>query len=399
MTPPRRSSSTLLLAVACTVLAACTPTGADEAQVVRIAFFQDLSVPDHVDLVSPSFLAFDLALQRRLAGLRGRCGSRAARHGGRRGRCARHGPRGGADPSYALAVVAPFWHEPGDVARVLADAGVPTISLSPVSASPWLAPAPPPGEPLELWRRFVPDRAAEAALLADIAARRSAEGVAQPVCLVRDGSPYGRGLIEQVAADLGDWPATSIDAADPVAAAGAVREAGCPVVVWGGFAPGARSFARALRDAGAARGRPVDLAGDAMKTIVPPTSPAGDGVVVGSVACSCVDVSIGLRPVEPPVRERVPVRARTRARRVRRGGMGCGAAHGERVRHGGHRSRLDASLDADLHGVRGRRARATRSTISASWSTRGPACSWPPVPVAPGAHVRSSLEPRYTLRA
>ena len=284
----------LLLAVACTVLAACTPTGADEAQVVRIAFFQDLSVPDHVDLVSPSFLAFDLALQRRLAGLGVDAEVVQLDTAGDAAVALDMAREVASDPSYALAVVAPFWHEPGDVARVLADAGVPTISLSPVSASPWRAPAPPPGEPLELWRRFVPDRAAEASLLADIAARRSAEGVAQPVCLVRDGSPYGRGLIEQVAADLGDWPATSIDAADPVAAAGAVREAGCPAVVWGGFAPGARSFARALRDAGAARGRPVDLAGDAMKTIVPPTSPAGDGVVVGSVACSCVDVSIGL---------------------------------------------------------------------------------------------------------
>jgi len=295
MTPPRRSSSAVLLAVACTVLAACTPTGADESEMVRIAFFQDLSVPDHVDLVSPSFLAFDLALQRRLAGLGIDAEVVQLDTAGDAATALDMAHDVAADPAYALAVVAPFWHEPVDVAKVLADAGVPTISLSPVSASPWLGSAPPQGEALELWRRFVPDRAAEATLLAGIAARRSTEGQAQPVCLVRDGSPYGRGLIEQLAAELGDWPATSIDASDPEAAAGRVREAGCPVVVWGGFAPGARSFARALRDAGAARGRPVDLAGDAMKTIVPPTSPAGDGVVVGSVACSCVDVSIGMR--------------------------------------------------------------------------------------------------------
>jgi branched-chain amino acid transport system substrate-binding protein len=285
----------MLLAVACTVFAACTPTGADEAQVVRIAFFQDLSVPDHVDLVSPSFLAFDLALQRRLAGLGIEAELVQLDTGGDAAQALDMARDVVADPSYALAVVAPFWHEPAVVAQVLADAGVPTISLSPVSASPWLASGPPRGDALELWRRFVPDRAAEAALLADIAARRSAQGVAQPVCLVRDGSRYGVGLIAQVTAALEDWPVTAVDAADPEAAAGAVREAGCPVVVWGGFAPGARSFARALRDADAARGRPVDLAGDAMKTIVPPTSPAGDGVVVGSVACSCVDVSIGLR--------------------------------------------------------------------------------------------------------
>ena len=285
----------MLLAVACTVFAACTPTGAGEAPVVRVAFFQDLSVPDHVDLVSPSFLAFDLALQRRLAGLGVEAEVVQLDTGGDAALALDMARDVAADPSYALAIVAPFWHEPADVAQVLADAGVPTISLSPVSASPWLASAPPPGEALELWRRFVPDRTAEAALLADIAARRSVDGVAQPVCLVRDASPYGRGLIEEVAGDLEGWPVTAVDAADPEAAAGAVRKAGCPVVVWGGFAPGARSFARALREADAARGRPVDLAGDAMKTIVPPTSPAGDGVVVGSVACSCADVSIGLR--------------------------------------------------------------------------------------------------------
>jgi len=50
-----------------------------------------------------------------------------------------------------------------------------------------------------------------------------------------------------------------------------------------------------MRAAGSARGRPVDLAGDALKTTIPPTSPAGDGVVVGSVACPCVDVSLDLR--------------------------------------------------------------------------------------------------------
>jgi ABC-type branched-subunit amino acid transport system substrate-binding protein len=285
----------MLLVLACTAFAACSPTGAGEAPTVRIAFFQDLSVPDHVDLVSPSFLAYDLALQRRLTDPALEAEVVQLDTSGDDGLALEMARDVAADPSYALAIVAPFWHEPADVARVLADAGVPTISLSPVSASPWLGSPSPPGEAVDLWRRFVPDREAEAALLADIAARRSAGGVAQPVCLAGDGSTYGRGLLDQVRADLGAWPVAAIDAAEPEAAAGAVREAGCPVVVWGGFAPAARSFARALRGSDAARGRPVDLAGDAMKTIVPPTSPAGDGVVVGSVACSCADVSIDLR--------------------------------------------------------------------------------------------------------
>jgi hypothetical protein len=36
---------------------------------VRIAFFQDLSIGDHVDLVSPSFLAFDRAVHDGTAGM------------------------------------------------------------------------------------------------------------------------------------------------------------------------------------------------------------------------------------------------------------------------------------------------------------------------------------------
>jgi len=281
-----------VLVVLAMALVACSSSAADEEPVVKVAFFQDLSVPDHVDLVSPSFLAFDTVVERRL-------GDRATR-----AEIVQFDTRGdastaiemaedvAADPSFVLAVAAPFWHEPAEVARSLAEAGVPTISLSPVSPSPWLAASPPPGEADELWRRLVPDRSGEASLLAEIASRTSPEGVPQPVCLVRDGSSYGRGLIDQVTRELSDWPSTSIDGTDPAAAARAVASARCAVVVWGGFPPGARDLARAMRDAGSARGRPVDLAGDALKTTIPPTSPVGDGVVVGSVACSCVDVSI-----------------------------------------------------------------------------------------------------------
>ena len=100
MTPPRRSS---VIAAARRAPARCSPRArrpdADEAPVVRIAFFQDLSVPDHVDLVSPSFLAFDTrpaATSGRGSGIDG--GGRAARHGRRRGHRARDGPRGGGRP-------------------------------------------------------------------------------------------------------------------------------------------------------------------------------------------------------------------------------------------------------------------------------------------------------------
>jgi branched-chain amino acid transport system substrate-binding protein len=295
MTPPRCTTLVGLLTVIATVLSACSAADGDDAPVRKIAFFQDLSIPDHVDLVSPSFLAFDTVLRRRLGDRELTAEIVQFDTRGDAPAAIEMAERVAEDPSFVLAVAAPFWHEPVEVGRILAEAGVPTMSLSPVSASPWDSTTPPPGSAADLWRRFVPDRAAEAALVADLAGRRSAIGEAQPVCLVRDGSRYGGGLVEQVAAGLGEeWPSTPIDGSDPLVAAAAVDRAGCRVVVWGGFSPGARDLARAMRAAGSARGRPIDLAGDALKTTIPPTSPAGDGVVVGSVACSCVDVSIDI---------------------------------------------------------------------------------------------------------
>jgi branched-chain amino acid transport system substrate-binding protein len=291
MTAPVRSPTVPLIAVILMALTACTDAGT-EGPVVRIAFFQDLSVPDHVDLVSPSFLALDMVVTRRLTDRGIEAEVVQLDTGGEADEAIEMAREVADDPSFVLAVAAPFWHEPAEVARILAEAGVPTVSLSPVSGSPWMTPSPPQGDAAALWRRFVPDRAAEASLLADLASRRSPEGSPEPVCLVRDGSRYGQGLIDQVGRGLGDWPAQLIDGWDATAAADAVAETDCRVVVWGGFPPGARDLARAMRAADSARGRPVDLAGDALKTTIPPTSPAGDGVVVGSVACSCVDVSI-----------------------------------------------------------------------------------------------------------
>jgi branched-chain amino acid transport system substrate-binding protein len=280
-------------AVLATALGACTIAGPDDPPTPRIAFFQDLSVPEHVDLVSPSFLALETVIVRRAQGQPSPVEIVQFDTGGDEAAATEMAGEVAADPSYVAAVAAPFWEEPPEVARILADAGVPTVSLSPVSPSPWLREPSdrPPGEPLELWRRLVPDQASQAAMLADLAARTNAEGEREPVCLIEDESAYGIGLLEAIEARLGDWPSTTVTAVDAPAA---VASSGCEVVVWAGFPPAARELARALREAGVARGRPVDLAGDAMKTVIPPTSPSGDGVVVGSVACPCVDVTLEL---------------------------------------------------------------------------------------------------------
>ncbi|MEX0651439.1 MAG: hypothetical protein WD186_05370, partial [Actinomycetota bacterium] len=81
-----------------------------------------------------------------------------------------------------------------EVARILEEAGLSTMSLSPESASPWLEASAPPGDPAELWRRFVPDREAQIELLAEVAGRSSSGDAAQQVCLVSDGSGYSEEL-------------------------------------------------------------------------------------------------------------------------------------------------------------------------------------------------------------
>ena len=260
---------------------------------MKIAFFHDASVPDHIDLVSPSYLAFDTVMQRRVIEARGIAVEVVQLDAGTDAATAVEMAREvAADPAFVLAVISPFWQEPPEVARVLAEAGVPTMSLSPESASPWISDASMPGDATELWRRFVPDRATEVHLLAETIG--SSPDDETQACLVSDGSDYGSRLVSGIEPLLGSLPSIVIDGvdADAAAAAAEVATSGCRVVVWGGFPPGARDLARAMREIGTSRGPPVDLAGDALKTAIPPTSPAGDAAVVGSVSCPCADVSV-----------------------------------------------------------------------------------------------------------
>ena len=292
MTCSQRPAVSISLAVLLMVLAACSRTDISEERTMKIAFFEDASVPDHIDLVSPSYLAFDTVMQRRVVEARGIAVEVVRIDAGTDAATAIEMSHDvAADPAYVLALVSPFWQEPPEVARILAEAGVPTMSLSPESASPWISDASMPGDAAELWRRFVPDRATEIQLLAETIGSSPGDET-QAVCLVSDGSDYGSRLVSGIEPMLGSLPSIVIDGVDADAAADEVTTSGCRVVFWGGFPPGARDLARAMSEIGTSRGRPVDLAGDALKTAIPPTSPAGDGVVVGSVSCPCADVSV-----------------------------------------------------------------------------------------------------------
>jgi branched-chain amino acid transport system substrate-binding protein len=273
------------------LLAACVPDPADgDDPTVRIAFFDDLSVPESLDLVSPSFLAFDTVVHRELASTAIEVELVEFDTDGDSEAAVEMADTVAADASFVLAVIAPFWREPPEVAQTLAEAGVPTLSLSPESGSPWASASSPAGDPAELWRRFVPDRMAEAELLAEAAAVSSSDST-QPVCLVSDESDHASVVAEAVDTALSRLTLV-VDGSDPLEAAATVGSTGCAVVVWTGFPPAAAELDAAMRKSAPWADATIDLAGAALKTVMPVLSVDGERSVVRTVACACADVSI-----------------------------------------------------------------------------------------------------------
>ena len=272
-------------------LAACAPSSTQTGDpTVKMAFFQDLSMSDSLDLVSPSFLAFDTVVRRELAPTGIGFELVEFDTAGDPEAAAEMARAVAADPDFVLAVIAPFWSEPLEVSSILAEAGVPTLSLSPESASPWSSTTPPEGDAAELWRRFVPDRIAETELLGETAAAASGES-SQPVCLVTDGSGHASAMASAVDTALAHATLV-IEGTDPLGAAATVGSADCALVVHTGFPQAARDFHAAMRGSDPSTGRTIDLAGAALKTIVPLLSDGGSAPVVRAVACACADVSL-----------------------------------------------------------------------------------------------------------
>ena len=213
---------------------------------VRIAFFQDLSIGDHVDLVSPSFLAFDRAVHDGTAGMDLDVQVVQFDTGDDPGSASTFARQVVLDPTFVLAVLAPFWEQPEDVGETLARGGVPTFSLSPESPSIWatgagdgLGAPDASGAPSELWRRFVPDQGLQAVQLAAIIEDAVPEASAGPACIFAEDTMYARDLRDAVEADLPVLvPTESPTAGDADAAVEAVR-AGCAVTLWIGSPEGA----------------------------------------------------------------------------------------------------------------------------------------------------------------
>ncbi|MEO8293463.1 MAG: ABC transporter substrate-binding protein [Actinomycetota bacterium] len=183
-----------------------------------------------------------------------------------------------ADPAYVAAVAGPYWRDVGGVIDRLAAAGIPTLSLSALAASPT------PG-----WFPLVAGLRRQATALAGyVRGVRGGEGV----CLAGDGSPFSRSLTDMLEIGFRGMVADTVvldPARDAVAqASAAIDSAGCSTVAWTGYGTGAAELRNALTLRGRADVRMVGA--DAMKDDVYLELAGGtaDGTVV---ACPCVDVS------------------------------------------------------------------------------------------------------------
>jgi branched-chain amino acid transport system substrate-binding protein len=263
---------------------------------VRIAFFQDLSIGDHIDLVSPSFLAFDRAVHDGIAGMDLDVQVVQFDTGGDPGTASTFARQVVLDPTFVLAVLAPFWEEPEDVGETLARGGVPTFSLSPESPSIWamalgrrgVGPAPP-GGPEDLWRRFVPDQGLQAVRLAAIIGDAVPETLDDSACLFAQDTTYAGELREAVEADLPVLVSTVSPATGDMGAAVDAVQAGCEVTVWIGSPEGADELTEVLQEA--ELDPTIDLASDAMKTVMPIPGPDGTPMVE-QLTCPCRDVNL-----------------------------------------------------------------------------------------------------------
>lgn len=260
--PTRRRSALALVIALAIVTPACSGSGPPDAPRPVIAFFQDLSVEDSLDLVSPSFLALEAGLEQTAE--RGVDGVPILEQFDTRGRpdeALAMAREVADDDRYVAVVAAPFWTMPDGAAAVLADAGLPVLSLSD---------GPRPTAPGLVWRRFV---APEPALAEGLAAHAetSTEGA---ICAVSDDSTRADALATAVAALVGDRAEIRPpDLTD-----------GCDAVVWTGGTSGAVALRTDLSD-----GTPL-IVGDAAKTALylEEALPGSDGTIA---VCPCVEAT------------------------------------------------------------------------------------------------------------
>ena len=242
---------TLAVAVAGLLVAACGGAGATPgaAALPKVAFFEDLSVPDTLDTVLPSSMSMQAYLRAETDA--GRAESFQLVPFDTRGdpsTALEDAKTVASDPTYVAAVAAPFWIEPGPVADALAVAGIPVLNLSAVERRP--------SAHSSGWVSLVAGLAAQGRLLGTLAADDAGSG---PVCEGGDGTPWSNLVASAVRSTTPGMRPVSLPP-DAAAAASTAEQRRCHVVLWTGFAPGAQELRAALAP-------PADLVGaDGMKT-------------------------------------------------------------------------------------------------------------------------------------
>jgi branched-chain amino acid transport system substrate-binding protein len=279
----------LAAASACTGVSANDPTAAPTSPAgavlteVKIAFVEDLSQDGAPQRVAPAFQGARLAVD--AASLREASGATVQivplDTGGTPAGVQDVADRIVEDPTVIAAIVGPQLTGEVALGDRLNAGGVPTISLSTLGPDPadhgWTH-----------WRRAVPDVESEARTL--VASMREVVG-RRRTCLLGDGSPASSALLRAVGVAL-TVPALrlgleDIDVDDPIVV-GAIRDARCRSIVWGGTPTGGALLRLALVEAGL---RAVRLfGGESLKdaSYITTAGPRGRGTVA---VCPCVDLS------------------------------------------------------------------------------------------------------------
>jgi branched-chain amino acid transport system substrate-binding protein len=211
------------------------PSSATPAPVtdVKIAFFEDRSPDGAITRLAPAFQGARLALDAAALSptLPVEVDLVTVDTGGDPQAAAEAARQVAEDPAFVGAIGAPYLGDQESIGEVLDAAGVPTITLSGLDSS--LADA-----GWTTWRRAVPTQANEAAALARYVG--ALPGAARGACLANGGGRVGAGLLQSVTEALESPIALRSRVAQTQASvealADSVNEAGCGVLVWGGFA-------------------------------------------------------------------------------------------------------------------------------------------------------------------
>jgi branched-chain amino acid transport system substrate-binding protein len=280
----RRTRTAALLIALGLVVPACDRTDPPVADTpaAKIAFFQDLSVDDSIDLVSPSFLALDLRLrQARDEGVADVPLTVQFDTGGDPAMALEEARTVAQDPTYVAAVIAPFFRLPADASQVLASAQVATLSLSSLTGSSWSSSVRGGGPFLALVGRV----GRQADLLA--AQRSSAAATNSALCVTGDPSSWSDAFQASLLDALPPRTPTVIPTGASGTVGAAVRSTGCHQLVWTGGTTGAVTLRNQIPSS-------VKMSGsDAMRTaeFLAGAASRGDGTVA---TCSCADANLSI---------------------------------------------------------------------------------------------------------